>query len=80
MTTSIKRVDPYYLISGDRYNGKRGVPKEVLSPMSEFVDVLSIQYFPERHYPDAHEKMKDDIKQWFDYAGKPVLLADIGNW
>jgi hypothetical protein len=24
--------------------------------------------------------MRDDLIDWFNYTGKPVLLADIGNW
>lgn len=64
---------------GDRYNGNKGIPNAVLTAMKHFVDVLSVQYFPEPT-AEGREQMVRRLRAWHRYTGKPVLLADIGNW
>lgn len=74
----IKRYDPNHLILGDRYNGNKGIPTAVLKAMKNYVDVLSVQYFP-TNSPKGHQQMRNDLAQWQEITGKPVILADIGN-
>lgn len=75
----IRKYDPNHLILGDRYNGNKGIPDIVLTAMQPFVDVLSIQYFPSNN-EQGYQQMKDDLKKWHEFTGKPVIIADIGNW
>lgn len=78
---AIKEQDPNHLILGDRYNGNKGIPEPVLHAMSNYVDVLSVQYFVEAPTAEARKKMRDDLDMWSKKSwGKPVLLADIGNF
>jgi hypothetical protein len=78
---AIKEQDPNHLILGDRYNGNKGIPEPVLHAMSKYVDVLSVQYFVEAPTAEARKKMRDDLDMWSKKSwGKPVLLADIGNF
>ncbi|CAL5871480.1 uncharacterized protein PFLUO_LOCUS5731 [Penicillium psychrofluorescens] len=78
---AIKEQDPNHLILGDRYNGNKGIPEAVLHAMSKYVDVLSVQYFVEAPTPVAREKMRHDLETFSQQCGgKPVLLADIGNF
>lgn len=78
---AIKEQDPNHLILGDRYNGNKGIPESVLHAMSKYVDVLSVQYFVEAPTAEARKKMRDDLDMWSKKSwGKPVLLADIGNF
>lgn len=79
ITKHIRRYDSNHLILGDRYNGNKGIPNEALSAMKPFVDVLSVQYFPSSSQ-EGYQKMKEDLAQWHGDTGKPVILADIGNW
>ena len=80
ITGAIRRVDPHHLILGDRYNGNKAIPEPVLRAMAPFGDVLSVQYFIEPT-ADARQKMIDDLVRWREMCGgKPVLVADIGNW
>ncbi|WP_134753999.1 agarase [Paenibacillus athensensis] len=79
ITKYIRKYDPNHLILGDRYNGDKGIPEIVLQAMKPYVDVLSVQYFP-ASTDEAHEKMKNDLARWSELTGKPVLIADIGNW
>ncbi len=81
ITEAIKERDPNHLILGDRYNGNKGIPPGVLKAMAKYVDVLSVQYFVEEPTTVAREKMRLDLGKWSDQSGgKPVLLADIGNF
>lgn len=75
----IRKYDPDHLILGDRYNGNKGIPEAVLRAMAPYVDVFSVQYFPG---PDdaSRNAMRDDLARWHNITGKPVLIADIGNW
>lgn len=79
ITKHIKRYDPNHLILGDRYNGNKGIPSSVLRAMNPFVDVLSVQYFTEPN-EGPRRQMRDDLARWHEEAGKPVIIADIGNW
>jgi len=76
---AIRAYDRHHLILGDRYNGNREVPEAVLAAMGPYVDVLSIQYFPDAS-PEGYERMRVDLAHWHAETGKPVLIADIGNW
>src|SRR5262249_33740306 len=67
------------LILGDRYNGNLGIPEVVLDAISQYVDVLSVQYFTEPT-AESRRKMREDLEGWHRRCGKPVLIADIGNW
>jgi hypothetical protein len=80
IVTAIRRYDPDHLILGDRYNGNKGIPEPVLRAMAPFVDTLSVQYFTEPT-PESRTQMRDDLARWSEQAGgKPVIIADIGNW
>lgn len=79
ITRHIRAADPHHLVLGDRYNGNKGIPSAVLTAMKHFVDVLSVQYFPEPT-AEGREKMVRRLRAWHEYTGKPVLLADVGNW
>jgi len=76
---AIRAYDAHHLILGDRYNGNLGIPDAVLDALGDHVDVLSVQYFTE---PSARSRrqMRDDLAGWHERTGKPVLIADIGNW
>jgi hypothetical protein len=79
ITKYIRKYDPNHLILGDRYNGNKGIPNAVLAAMKPFVDVLSVQYFPSNNLK-GYSKMREDLAKWQEITGKPVILADIGNW
>lgn len=79
MASAIRRYDPNHLILGDRYNGNKGIPEPVLKAMRPYVDVLSVQYFPGCTAADR-KQMRDDLARWQAITGKPVIVADIGNW
>ena len=72
-------MDLHHLIFGDRFNGNKGIPSGVLQAVKKHVDVLSVQYFCS---PDntSRAKMIEDLEEWQKQRGKPVLVADIGNW
>ncbi|WP_432855095.1 agarase [Amycolatopsis sp. CA-161197] len=75
---AIRRYDPNHLVLGDRYNGNKGIPPAVLHAAADHVDVLSIQYFCGTDQA-SFDQMRDDLAAWSAQAGKPVLIADIGN-
>ena len=79
ITEAIRRYDPNHLILGDRYNGNKGIPEVVLRAMAPFVDVLSVQYFTGKT-EEEYTAMISDLRQWHEITGKPVVIADIGNW
>jgi hypothetical protein len=80
IVTAIRRYDPDHLVLGDRYNGNKGIPEPVLRAMAPFVDVLSVQYFNDPT-PEGRIRMRDDLAGWSEQTGgKPVVIADIGNW
>ncbi|MCW2507000.1 MAG: agarase [Modestobacter sp.] len=80
IVTAIRRYDPDHLVLGDRYNGNKGIPEPVLRAMQPFVDVLSVQYFTGAD-DASRQQMRQDLAGWHEQSGgKPVLLADIGNW
>jgi len=72
---TFRRYDPNHLILGDRFDGNEGVPDIVLRSMGEYVDVLSIQYYPVDHYRNygSHNALISDYQK---IAKKPVFLAD----
>ncbi|MFD9734654.1 agarase [Umezawaea sp. NPDC059074] len=76
---AIRRHDPHHLVLGDRYGTVAGVPDVVLDAMAPHVDVLSVQTFPglDRAALDA---VTDRIDGWHERTGRPVLIADTGNW
>jgi len=79
VTRHIRRYDPNHLILGDRYGIRAGMPEPVLRAMREHVDVLSVQTFT-----GADETQLTDVlallERCHDLTGKPVLIADTGNW
>ena len=79
MHDAIRTYDEHHLILGDRYNGNVGIPDVVLEAMKDYVDVLSVQYFPDPT-PESRQTMRDDLAGWSARVDKPVLIADIGNW
>lgn len=80
MVTAIRRYDPDHLVLGDRYNGDKGIPEPVLRAMAPFVDVVSVQRFA-GPTEDDRTRFRDDLAGWSEQAGgKPVLVADHGNW
>lgn len=79
ITEAIRRYDPDHLILGDRYNGNKGIPEAVLHAMAPFVDVLSVQYFTGKS-DEEYATMIEDLRGWHELTGKPVVIADIGNW
>jgi hypothetical protein len=80
IVAAIRRYDPDHLVLGDRYNGNKGIPEPVLRAMAPFVDVLSVQYFSDPT-PEGRIRMRDDLAGWSEQTGgKPVVIADIGNW
>lgn len=79
ITEAIRRYDPNHLILGDRFNGNKGIPEVVLRAMTKYVDVLSVQYFTGKSSAE-YSAMIDDLAKWHEITGKPVLIADIGNW
>ena len=76
---AIRTYDENHLILGDRYNGNVGIPDGVLDAIAEYVDVLSVQYFPDPS-AEGRRKMRDDLAGWQQRCDKPVLIADVGNW
>ena len=79
MHDAIRAYDDNHLILGDRYNGNVGIPDVVLEAMTDYVDVLSVQYFPDPS-PESRRRMRDDLAEWSLRVDKPVVIADIGNW
>ncbi len=48
--------------------------------MAPFVDVLSVPYFNEPTH-ESRTAMRNDLARWSAQSGgKPVVIADIGNW
>ncbi|MEU8235267.1 hypothetical protein AB0C12_37230 [Actinoplanes sp. NPDC048967] len=78
-TEAIRRHDPHHLILGDRYGLRAGVPAAVLDAMAPHVDVLSVQLFPGPG-PERLEAALSTIDGWHARTGRPVLIADTGNW
>lgn len=79
ITKHIRSYDSNHLILGDRYNGNKGIPDAVLRAMQPFVDVLSVQYFTSPTQ-ESRQQMRNDLERWQQQTGKPVIIADIGNW
>ena len=77
---AIQRYDKNHLLFGDRYKGNQvipvndivtnGLPDCVLEAMQRTVDVLSIEYFA------CFKTMQADLGYWYQFSGKPILLAD----
>lgn len=47
--------------------------------MKDYVDVLSVQYFTGKSDAE-YAQMIEDLHRWHELTGKPVVIADIGNW
>lgn len=75
----IRAYDPNHLILGDRFNGDNELPDAVLEGMQDYVDVLSVQYYP-GNTPEARESMRKHAAGLYKKTGKPILIPDIGNW
>lgn len=79
VTRHIRRHDPHHLILGDRYGIRAGMPDPVLLAMREHVDVLSVQTFT-----GSDEHALADVlallDRCHDLTGRPILIADTGNW
>ena len=67
---AIRRYDKHHLILGDRYEAARPIAEEVVQAAKPFVDVLSFQHFAK---PEA---VSQNLGDWHQKTGKPVLLAD----
>lgn len=79
ITKHIRAYDPNHLILGDRYNGNKGIPSAALRAMQPHVDVLSVQYFTGPN-EQSRQQMREDLARWHEETGKPIIIADIGNW
>jgi hypothetical protein len=79
VTRHIRRYDPHHLILGDRYGIRAGMPDPVLRAMREHVDVLSVQTFTGADEAKSAEVVAL-LDRCHDLTGKPVLIADTGNW
>jgi hypothetical protein len=79
IVSAIKRYDPNHLILGDRYNGNKGIPDAPLRAMRDYVDVLSVQYFAGSTVKDRVD-MVESLGLWHEMTGKPIVIADTGNW
>ncbi len=67
---AIRRYDKNHMILGDRYEANQLIAMEVVNAADPFVDVLSFQDF------------RDPVNQlhdWHQKTGKPVLLADAAK-
>ncbi|WP_158168417.1 agarase [Mycolicibacterium smegmatis] len=78
-TEAIRRHDPHHLILGDRYGTRHPVPDAVLDAAAPYVDVLSVQTFPGPGADRLHAAL-EIIGRWHVRTGRPVLIADTGNW
>jgi len=67
---AIRRYDRNHLILGDRYEAARPIAAEVIEAAKPYVDVLSFQHFAK---PEA---VGQNLADWHQKTGKPVLLAD----
>lgn len=76
---AIRRHDPHHLILGDRYGMRVGVPEVVLDAAAPHIDVLSVQLFPGPD-PARLDAALATIDRWHERTGRPVLIADTGNW
>lgn len=76
-TGAIRRHDPNHLILGDRYGTRNPVPDVVLDAAAPYIDVLSVQTFPG---PGRLDAALEVIERWHVRTGRPVLIADTGNW
>jgi hypothetical protein len=79
VTRHVRRADPDHLVLGDRYGVRAGLPDPVLRAAREHVDVLSVQAFPGAD-EQALTSALDLIDRAHELTGKPVLIADTGNW
>jgi len=72
---AFRRYDPNHLILGDQFDGNEGVPEPVLRSMREYVDVLSIEYYPVDHYRgyEFHDAL---LAKYHNIVEKPVFLTD----
>ncbi len=70
VTQAVRRYDEKHLILGDRFDGKKPIPDEVLKIASKYTDALSFQYFARR------DSLSRDFKRWHEITGLPLLLAD----
>ncbi len=78
---AIRRHDPHHLILGDRYGSRAGVPDAVLDAAAPYIDVLSVQTFPGSGTdPALVQAACDRVEGWHERTGRPVLIADTGNW
>ena len=71
---AIRRYDPHHLILGDRWEANRTLPEEVVRAALPYIDVLSFQCF------GTVENISGKIRQWADFADRPVLLADAAGF
>lgn len=76
---AIRRHDPDHLILGDRYGMRAGLPEPVLDAAAPHIDVLSVQLFPGPD-PARLDAALATIDGWHERTGRPVLIADTGNW
>lgn len=67
---AVRRYDKHHLILGDRYEANAPIAGEVVRAALPFVDVLSFQHF------GPPVKVRTDLNRWYEFSGKPVLLAD----
>ncbi|MFI1920468.1 agarase [Nocardia sp. NPDC020380] len=79
VTTAIRRYDPHHLILGDRYGVVAGMPEPVLAAAAPYVDAWSVQVFTGADAGKLQQAL-DTFDGLYEQTGKPILIADTGNW
>ena len=70
VTGAMRRYDQNHMLLGEICEGNRGVQPTVLSIASQYVSILSIQYYGVFKDQYAH------LKEWNGQTGLPILIAD----
>ncbi|PRY41566.1 agarase [Umezawaea tangerina] len=79
LSEAIRRHDPDHLVFGDRYGMVAGMPEPVIAAASPHVDAWAVQVFTGAG-ADRLAAAVDVLDQLHDTTGKPILIADTGNW
>jgi hypothetical protein len=79
ITAAIRRYDPDHLILGDRYGLTAGMPGPVLEAAKPHVDAWAVQVFTGAS-DERLSRSLDTLDALHEDTGKPILIADTGNW